>query len=325
MFKMTLAAVLMCVNFASCSSDDDFGPNESNKPQKPKEYIVSLGYTGELSVSESPLSRAEAEEKNDLYGFSVTYCPNVAGQTTYEPYAYGLFDDITSIKVKLLEGYKYRFATTMIVNGKNVIHYVGNEYKWPFLMILNNEFTYSDKLMNYVEYSTINNPSYNRYPADRYYGNLADFIPSEENDNAQIYMKRVVFGAKFVAENLDEGKLNVIVEKAPSVTLTPEEAATEEIIYTLSGVKSAYETDDYSEEVAINIKWVKANSVTVPLGEHKINFKRNKLTTITIKVADITSDNNVSVELEDEEMGEGDNITIENGEIFDTTIGTETE
>ena len=59
-FGMALFAVLMCVNLASCSSDD-IEPNES---QKGKEVVVSLGFSGDFEISESPLSRATS---NDLY------------------------------------------------------------------------------------------------------------------------------------------------------------------------------------------------------------------------------------------------------------------
>ena len=319
---MALFAVLMCVNFASCSNDDSVEPNNS---QNPKEYMVSLGFSGEINVSESPLSRAETEENNDLYGFVIYSCPNVEGQTKYTKYAYGLFDDVSSVNIKLLDGYKYKFTSTMIVNGKKIVPIVGDEYKWPFLMRLTNSFTYSSASnLIHCEGGQIGNPGYYRAEADRYYGKLIDFIPSDENNAAVLYMKRIVFGAKFIAENLNEGQLTISMEDAPIVCLTPE-ISTSDKIYTLSGVEKAFDTDDYFEEIPTVINWKKADGVIVPLGEHKINFKRNKLTTITIKVADITSDNNVSVELEDEEMGEGDDITIENGKIVDTNIGTETE
>lgn len=318
---MALFAVLMCVNFASCSSEEDV---ELDVPQKPKEYMVSLGFTGEISVSESPLSRTEPEEKNDLYGFMIYSCPNVEGKTTYEPYAHGLFDDITSLKVKLLEGYKYKFTTTMIVNGKKVIRDTSGSgsYTFPFIMNLAKDFYYSDAFKYYVECPQIND--YEIYTADRYYGETAGFIPSEENSSVGIYMKRVVFGAKFVAENLTEGTLYVSLEKAPYIHLTPDENEYENI-FTLRGIKTAYESDDYVEDVKVNLKWKKEDEVYVPLGEHTISFKRNKLTTVTIKVADLSSDKNISIELEDEEMGEGDNITIENGKIIDTNVNTGTE
>ena len=319
LIRMALFAVLMCVNFASCSNDD-VAPNE---PQKPKEYTVSLGFTGEISVSESPLSRAETEEKNDLYGFVIYSCPNVEGQTKYTKYAYGLFDDVSSVNIKLLEGYKYKFTSTMLVNGKNVIYSYGLDYKEPFHMYLTNKFTYSSA-ENLISSEMSKVGSYYHNKVDRYYGKLLDFIPSDENKSAKIYMKRTSFGAKFVAENLSEGQLDIAMESSPLVRLTPE-TTTSENIYHLSDVVSAYDTEDYFEEIATVINWKKTDDVVVPLGEHKIKFKRNKLTTITIKVADITSDNNISVEFEDDEMGEGDDITIENGKIVDTNIGTETE
>ena len=319
---MALFAVFMCVNFASCSNDGEI----DNEPQKAKEYIVSLGFTGEISVSESPLSRTS---NNDLYGFAVTCCPDIEGKNTYEAYAYGLFDDVTSIDIKLLEGYKYRFAITMIRDGKNVITETSGdgtgEYKWPFMMSLQNKFIYSKTPAYYIEGSTVNSGTCFRCVADRYYGVTEGFIPSEENNSVNIYMKRVSFGAKFIAENLTEGELIISMDGSHDVTnLTPDETTSEKI-YTLAGLKEAYKSDEYIENVEINILWEKSDGVKVPLGDHIIGFKRNKLTTITIKVADLSSDKDISIELEDEEMGTGDNITIENGKIVDTNVGTDNE
>lgn len=310
--------VMLCFNFMACSNEDEVEPNEQ---QKPKEYLVSLGFTGEINVTESPLSRTETEEKTDLYGFAVYSCPNIEGQTEYADYAYGLFDDISLANIKLVEGYKYKFITTMIVNGKNVINCSAGQYSFPFMINLKNSFTLSNSWPSYIEMRQSLNPP--RSKADRYYGEL-EFIPSEENTKAEIYMKRTVFGAKFIAKNLTEGKLTIEIEDGASTTLTPEEDI-DESVYSMQSVAMAFAMEDYSEKANVSIKWEKADGVVIPLGDHQITFKRNKLTTITIKVSDIASDNDVTIELEDVPMGEGDDITIENGEIVDTNVGTEGE
>lgn len=326
MIGMALFAVLMCVNFASCSSEEDVEPNE---PQKPKEYTVSLGFTGEISVSEAPLSRAEG---NDLYGVYVYSCPNSGENNKYKQYAIGLFDDPTAISIKLQEGYKYKFVSTMIVNGKQSVFSTTNsdsELIWssPFNLPLNNDFNFSSSFGDSHEkgYSYVNGHTYYVPNVDRYYGEFSDYIPSE-NGKVDISMKRTSFGIKVVADKLEEGTLNIAINGGPGLSIEHPKTAVEDI-YTFQSVVSAYNTEDYSETIATTISWTKEDGAIVPLGTHNITYKRNKLTTITIKVADKTSENGIGITIDDEEknLGEGDNFTVENGEIIDTNVNTGTE
>lgn len=323
MIGMALLAVLMCVNFASCSSEEDVEPNE---PQKPKEYTVSLGFTGEISVSESPLSRAS---ENDLYGIQVYSCPNNGTSTTYSYYAYGLFDDTSLINIKLLEGYKYKFVATMVVDGKNQLGF-GNSMSHsgiaPFYMSITNYFKIShDDYMSGIDCGESSMGGYKKYyrpKLDRYYGITEDYVPTE-NGNVSIFMKRTAFGAKFIAENLEEGTVSINLSNAPEMKIVYSETETMGI-FTFSDVAKAYSEDNYSEIVATEIIWTKADGVIVPLGTHRITFKRNVLTTVTIKVADITTENGIGITFESGEMGT-EGVTIENGKIVDTNVNTGTE
>ena len=322
---MTLFAVLMCVNFASCSSDDVI-PNE---PQKPKEYTVSLGFTGEISISESPLSRAS---ENDLYGIQVYSCPNIDGANTYTTYyAYGLFDDISKMTIKLLEGYKYKFVTTMIVDGKNVIKSTNNVYSSPFNSTsLDNKFIYSkDECIAGTSGVSVGNVSLVGHTGSyvhpnivRFYGETTDYIP-ESNKNVEIDMKRMAFGIKYVSDLL-EGSLKIALEGAPEIVIAYPETGHEDI-YAFQYIQAAFNKDEqHSEKISTTITWTKDDGVVIPLGTHNITFKRNVLTTITIKVADITTENGIGITLENKDM-DTENITIENGEIVDTNVNTGTE
>ena len=321
---MALFAVLMCVNFASCSSDDVI-PNE---PQKPKEYTVSLGFTGEISISESPLSRAS---ENNLYGIQVYSCPNNGTSTTYSYYAYGLFDDTSLINIKLLEGYKYKFVATMVVDGKNAIKSTNNVYSSPFNSTsLDNKFIYSkDEHIAGTSGVSVGNVhlvghtrSYVHPNINRFYGETTDYIP-ESNKNVEIDMKRMAFGIKYVSDLL-EGSLKIALEGAPEVVITYPETGHEDI-YAFQYIQAAFNKEEqHSEQISTTITWTKDDGVVIPLGTHNITFKRNILTTITIKVADITTENGIGITLENKEM-DTENITIENGEIVDTNVNTGTE
>jgi hypothetical protein len=68
------------------AGEEELNPEEPDINSEPKEYIVSLGMTGEIEISESPLlGRASSD---DLYGVQVY---SKTATTNYIPYAYGLF------------------------------------------------------------------------------------------------------------------------------------------------------------------------------------------------------------------------------------------
>ena len=322
MIGLALFAILLCVNFSSCSSNDDVEPDA---PQKPKEYIVSLGFTGEISISESPLSRASG---NDLYGIQVYSCPNVDGATTYTKYAYGLFDDTSEMTIKLLEGYKYKFIATMVADGKNKISHATETdiYLAPFKINGSTseytKITNSFKITNIEYFYGLDSGSTGSQLGhaagfERYYGSC-DYIV-DDSKSVSIDMKKAVFGAKFIAEGLTEGVLTVKMYRTRDILITHPEASYENI-FTFDKLSS---TDNYSEKINTVISWTKTDGVVVPLGTHDITFKRNVLTTVTIKVADVTTENGIGFELETTEMGTED-ITIENGEIVDTNVTPET-
>ena len=325
MIGLALFAILLCVNFTSCSSNDDVEPDA---PQKPKEYVVSLGFTGEISVSESPLSRAS---ENDLYGIQVYSCPNVDGATTYTKYAYGLFDDTDLMNIKLLEGYKYKFVATMVVDGKNKLLKSNDEglYTRPFLKndspFEYSQITNSFKITNTEYFHGLGSGStgtQNGHASgfERYYGNCVYIV--DDSKSVSINMKRVNFGIKFIADGLTEGTLSVRMKRTNEILITHPETSNENI-YTFEDLDPAYTTDNYSETISTELIWTKDDDVVVPLGTHDITFKRNVLTTVSIKVADVTTENGIGFELETTEMGTED-ITIKNGEIVDTNVTPET-
>ncbi len=72
---------------------------------------VPIHFSGEVSVSESPLTRAESSD--DLYGIQV--------YQNGEPYAYGLFDVISNMSIYLHSGQNYSIIVQLIRNGKKAL------------------------------------------------------------------------------------------------------------------------------------------------------------------------------------------------------------
>ena len=348
-----MLTVVMCMGFASCSNDEE----EPEIVTTPKEYTVSLGLVGEIvDITESPLTRATS---NDLYGVQVysypasktidrgTY-PSAGSGDGITPYAYGLFDDVSKMTVKLLEGYKYDFVVTMVVDGKTKIsHDSSCSYSLPFLVKTNNN-ALATELTNSFAYSPFykfrdlgkdcvrNADGSNTYKADIYYGELLDYAP-QVNGTPAVDMKRMVFGLKFIADGLTEGTLDIKAwaYDETHLTITYPNTECEEILffwsygdvyrwveYRDSSIDDYFDGEGcYKEKTSFTLSWVRGDGVVVPLGVHSIDVKRNKLTTITVKMMEgsAVGESKVGVNLETEPMGTGASYVIENGTVTETT------
>lgn len=302
------------------AGEEELNPEEPDINSEPKEYIVSLGMTGEIEISESPLlGRASS---NDLYGINVYYSATPYSETSntnYKPYAQGLFDN-NNISIKLLEGYHYKFESTMVVDGKKRCPYYETSY--PFGCKLLNQFIYGDDYMPglYHGHSAILLESgecrhFFVPNTDRYYGEISGYKPIEEG-KVSINMKRVVFGVKFIAEGLTEGRLKICIKDAPELYIKYGETEVEDI-FTFQNSNSTstlgWTQDSYTETIPVSIYWEKADGAIVPLVSQDVTFKRKTLTTITIKVKDSSVNNGVEISQEGGDLIAGDNITIESG------------
>lgn len=338
MKKKLLSMFSILLLLSSCSTQDEpaLAP-----PVDAKTYTVSFGLAGEItSITDSPLTRAIS---NDLYGIQVYSTPDSSyaggAYQSEKPYAYGLFDDKAKMSIKLMAGYKYRFVCTMIVNAKSRLPNWGSYYNVsPFNISGNNSQTefsifnystdnYFHSLQNgYTGLSDSIGSFYGYRPnVDRYYGETMNYVPTKDS-TVTINMNRMVFGAKFVAEGLESGKLFIQMQDAPLLTL---EAPNTEVqdIFTFSNVSYPGLDDpmtgkyvDYSEDISVSINWLNADSVKVPIASQNIRFTRNKLTTIKVRVQDSTMANSIGIITEDKPMAVGDTISIGGGSSTDTPI-----
>ena len=117
LFAMAMMTVMMCMNFASCSNEDVLAPED---PQGEKYVTVGLGCTGEfLEFSDSPMGRAATDE---LYGIQVyaltedgTYSDGTPKYSS-TPYAYGVYTSLDNVKIRLLQGQKYKFKVGIVID-----------------------------------------------------------------------------------------------------------------------------------------------------------------------------------------------------------------
>lgn len=326
---MAMMAVMMCMNFASCSNEDVLA---SEDPKEPKYVTVGLGCTGEfLEFSESQMGRAATDE---LYGIQVYALTengtdsygNPTYQSTY--YAHGMFTSLDNVKIKLLEEQKYRFYVSIVIdpfkNGS--IPWFGYNYTYnSYFNQHGTQFVYSSSSM--ISVGAILDSSYGQYNYDRYIGELDVYTP-EQNESVEIHTKRVAYGVKYEATGLGDGDSFLVEVKRAggSSKLYDIEFGTEnyESIYTFDDIWSAwrgrsisgsydsttgkYEYENYYIDKHLTIYWKKADGTVVPMGTYTVTFKRNVKTTIRIKAENLNLDNGILVYKEEVSMADDDVI-----------------
>lgn len=328
--KKIFLLMFAAICFAACGGDENsipgVTPDEPNTT--PKEFLVSLGFSGEItSIEESPLSRAAI---NDLYGIQVYSSPT--SSDNYKPYAYGLFDSKDGMVIKLLEGYKYKFVSSMVVDGKQKINSndYGTSYWAPFytsdVTKLENKFVYdSGKEMGNLDdghtYLAGLSSSLYRPNTMRYYGEVTDYVPTA-NGSVSINMKKVVFGAKFITEGFTEGTLYIKLKDAPTLQLVFPQTEVEDIFTFKNEYPSGnrWTADTYTEAILVSISWQKNDGAIVPLINQEVTFKRNIKTTITVKVNDSSVNQGLNITEEKNELQPGENIVLESSGAGNTPV-----
>lgn len=290
----------------SSSSDEIVVPSQQ---EEEKIYPVSIGFSGEiLNITDSPLSRTD--DAKDWYAFQVYSAPE-DGSKGYSYYAYGFFDNKEDMIINLKEGYKYKFDVCMVVDGSEKV-YKFSLVNAGWATIGNSFMISSEEHVRYMYegylYLKKGNETYDRPNVDRFFGRTTDYVPTE-GGSVDIDMKRVSFGAKFVAKDFTEGSLEISVEGAPMIKLEASEGNEVEDIISFNNLESAFTNNDYSENIPVNITWVKTDNVRVPIASESVAFKRNRLTTIEFVVKENTSSSTFSLNA-DETMATGETIEI---------------
>lgn len=332
------AAVMGVMTFASCQ--ENITPE--NPAQEQEAYTVQLGFGGEWDVTYEPLTRGK--DNNDLYGIQVYSAPNNEENASWSYYAYGLFDNVDNVTISLLKGFKYKFAATMVVDGKNKIDNNSDKYRYPFYLYnaeinqcpITNLFQYTNAVYFYglargYSYLSGMGGGCDHPTTDRFYGELLDYVPEDSsNDKAKIHMKRTSFGAKFIAQGklATAGRLEVLMTEAPAISIDLAQEKQHDDIYTFYNVKAAYDyqTGNYEEDIDVSINWyydTEDGEVTVPLGTHKITYKRNATTVVKINLENTNVEGGLGFELaETGAMVDGDEYVINDGGNVDTEIDT---
>ena len=320
------AAVLM----AACSSDTAEVLEPSTPNNEPKTYKVSLNLEGEyVDITEEPLTRADEDAPKKLYGINVYSMKTDGSESSYSNYAYGVFDNKEDMVITLLEGYKYKFQCTSVIEGEGKFpsyyfdHSSSNTFSEPFTVAYGlsvsdvNQFKNSTSIyLRGLEYGDTftSNGSYYYPKMDRYYGEIEDFDPATTNV-ATIPLKRTVFGMKLVVPSVHDGSLSVSAKAfepnlysgreihiySQPITEPVESAA----IYSFYDVYDCWKAEDtYTASVTLTFEWTRANGIMQSFTKD-ITVKRNVMTVLTVNLdGGSRGTSGVTIGIEEEEQTE---------------------
>jgi hypothetical protein len=319
-FYTLLCLSLLIVCTISCQKTDV-------KVVEHEPMTVSLNLTGdfEVDVTQDPLTRAASTD--DAYALNIYYDKEGDGSVN-DIYAYGLFDNVADMTITLLSNHKYNIFCSLIKNAKNTIYYgqafnnAYSGYAYPFQTnasnstLIGNAFiigtstyftglgsgnthiasTASPSTSNYVKYPKVN----------RFYGVTRGYTPVP-NGTIDIYLKRVVFGAKFVVSGVQEGKLSLSAGEFYSATYSKDDAGTD-TIYTFPNVSDVY-SNDLPLVATISLNYDSNRGSLWDLStSQSVQFKRNVMTTVNINLNPDLS--GASLSITEEELSEENIIDL---------------
>lgn len=284
---------------------------------------LSLNIGGECSLTEKPMTRADGSK--ELYGINVAMLipnPN-GGSETQKPYAYGVFDDIKAenLKLNVIDGYQYRISCTMIKEGKDSL-LLNNETLFPLTLSkgnnpklgrITNKFITAEQAdgtqayLYDLENSKIGTSGQSNYarPFIRRYHGIIDKLSASADQTNTLEVYRRYFGVQFKQNGLQaDCKLEIQLDDAPTVWLTPEKKESAEFMVSMKALTSTVEagriiTDNARVKVTVH----QTGKDPVDILNYSINFKRNYMHTIAISDIDhFGTGSNVSIHVEEAEL-----------------------
>ncbi|MDD3036990.1 hypothetical protein [Bacteroides sp.] len=327
---------ILVIVIVSCNNDNN-ELNENPFPNFPigKEINVSLIVSPTLEQDTEPLIRTSFN-KSGLYAINVFW--KGKGITYYQPYASGLFDNISDINIGLIEGYKYRFDCGFLEQSELPFHRTQDGqilYGLPFSSTLQkgidgtvtNKLSVSINPLNanecfyqsiYQGSMHIKSDSISSHPTVHYlYGSNELDFPVGSNSYLQttIQLQRAYYSLQFTTDDLHNGDSIKIQTKdiAPLYLLYSDNGTskTEAKVVTMTEVAgSFYGTINSKEVVLFSIDYRPADGKWKNLFTNQaIELQRNKKNIIKIKKIN-DHINDIDFSLNENELTEDNNQEI---------------
>lgn len=284
---------------------------------------VAFKFTGDVDFSTSPLNTRTSA--SDLYGLQV-YTMTTGTSNDVNRYAYGYFDDIDAIKVRLSTIQKYGFTLTYIPNGKNIIYrYPSGHYGRPFASLFQDAYNGAINTLNYstaagldqlgscsAQTTSETNVDNAFIEVERYQGAVYYINPKESNI-IEIPLYKQMFGLKIVAKDFTEGSVfikSVHGSVRHSFKPTSGTSTTEHSwIFQMPNMPDCYSHDrELSQNINIGIFYKDKSGIETPMFSKLITVERNVMHTFTFSVGDILYGGIHPTLNEDEDMEEKEQL-----------------
>lgn len=291
---------------ASCSNDvNESIPQKVDeiKVQQPEEeYVtVSLGVGGDFISTESD-ANTRGTATDDIYGINIYYDKD-KDNVIDDIYGYGIFNNKDDMKVTLLSRHKYRFECTLVKNGANSLFYgqafnnTFSGYAYPFqtnnsgTTMLENKFILGTNaylsgiksgLAHNITTETPSTKNATIIGINRFYGETDNYEPVD-GGKVDIFLKRTIFGAKFIISGVEEGTVTASCGDIWQKTVTTDDEG-DAMIYSYPDVYDGW-LNDTELTYTLSLSYVSDRGRQWDYEKtQEITFKRNVLTTVNINV-----------------------------------------
>lgn len=263
--------------------------NQENGEQEKVTIGFSTILEGVELTSESFPTRA-SDVKN-LYQVQVSYYPQ--GSTYSEPYAYGLFDDISLAKFELIKGYTYSFAIAVYKDGANQLSRFGayESYKYgnkTVFTTISNEPVYDSSNSLEVDFTSgivlKGQEAYTIPRIEKFYGSVDSGVINEAT-TISVECKRVSFGLRVSVNNLTKGSVLLENSSMGDITLTPTNTSFESIYSFYSATLAIKEGYDRGYGYPTKIYYVREDDMKELLYTlEEYQLRRNQISVLTINL-----------------------------------------
>lgn len=315
-----ISLVCTCLTLSSCVPEKDL------HEEKPIAYTeVNFSVSGDCSVTDKPMSRADASSK-ELYGINVAMLVKNTNDANFtsKPYAYGIFDhaSVQNLTLNLIDGYSYRVSCTMIADAVDSLAQ-GGGYVRPFTIDKNrtnfgkvvNKFITSERPDGTQEYlydleaaqiGTTGQANIQRPFIKRYHGFIeTPLINKDAPTQNDLEVYRRYFGAKFKVVGLQPGlKMKIQIDASPAIWLTSSNTESEPAYVSMKNLTAKVEPNRILTDNGRVIATVyKEGEEPEQILNYSIAFKRNYMHTIAISDIDhCGTPSGVKINVDEEEM-----------------------
>ena len=312
--RLMILLLSVCFYLVSCHKQIDLIIPEED------EYITIpiILMQSDISVSDEPLT-TKASSGEMFYAISVSQWNENAGGY-YENYAFGFFDSMNGVSIKMNKKLKYSIKAAVFYdyfsNGYSFISTDNDTY--VFYSKTNNDFVYYKTGLSFYGLSTWSaEPRFGTttqlIPSNVYYNSLEGFDPSKSN-SCSIELKRVSTGIAVDAEGLSEGRIQIQVASNDNrlhylnYELTPEKPSVSEI-FCLSRLMS-----QESGSMYIEVNYYYPSGEKELLYNEVVSFTRNMRKRLHIVLENSVSSQETnaafSISMKNDAMGDEEIKTI---------------